>query len=407
MKRTVFTLFTLLCAICAVILVSCSTLTPSPYPDMENGLITSMTQFDTYAPDAEIIHAVLYNGTDKEISFGADWSMEILRDGSWYALPFVENACWISIGYGLMPGATFPFEVHTSMLDYSLKEGTYRIIKKIDGEPCAAEFTVAKDGMGGKDAPFGYAPLTSLPAGYTKTDAEADGVVIVEDLLINNIRFQNFFTYVSLSMPAQIRLAEMRDGSLILTDVLAEKEPGTWRICVSVKDGETITTNYYSHFLFFNGDLAVGNTPTWSMDLEDQTHFLLAENRRGDVRAVMEIYTQRNTAGNHAAFWSPDGRKLVKLNGDKLEFSLSHLYEDGGQSGSVVSIASVPGMKKITGAVWNGNSESVVLICETDREEMTGYVTYSVTENKVVGYTSSFTMYGYHRDENGNILIPE
>jgi hypothetical protein len=217
-----------------------------------------------------------------------------------------------------------------------------------------------------------------------------------------------FFTSVSLGMPAQIRLAEMQeDGSLLLTDVLAEKELGTWRIRVSVKDGDTLTTNYYSHFLFFNGDLAVGNTPTWSADLEEQTHFLLAENRRGDVRAVMEIWAQRNTADTPSVFWSPDGMKLVKLNGGKLDFALSRLYEEGGESGEVIDISSVPGMKKITGAVWNSDSKTVTLICETDRKEMTGYVTYSVTENKVISYTSTFAMYGYHRDENGNILIPE
>jgi len=406
MKRTIFTL---LCTIGALFISGCTALTPTEYPELTDGLAFEIhTQYDTYAPDAEVIHAVLYNGTDESLHFGADWSMEVLREDGWYALPFVENACWISIGYELMPGGSFPFEVHTNMLNKPLKEGTYRIIKKISGVPCAAEFTVAKDGMGGKDAPFGYAPLDSLPDNYTKTDAEADGVVIVEDLLINNMRLQNFFTYVSLSMPAQIRLGEMQeDGALILTDVLAEKKLGTWRIRVSVKDGGTVTTNYYSHFLFFNGDLAVGNTPTWSADLEEQTHFLLAENRRGDVRAVMEIWTHRNTADTYSAFWSPDGMKLVKLNGGKLDFALSYLYEDGGQSGSVEEITGVPGMKKITGAAWNGDSKTFMLICETDRKDMNGYVFYSAEENKVISYTSSFSMYGYDRDENGNIIIPE
>ncbi len=404
MKRT---LFTVICAIGALFIGGCAALTPTEYPDLQNGLAFEIrTQYDTYAPDAEVIHAVLHSGTDESLHFGADWSMEVLRDDGWYRLPFVENACWISIGYELMPGGSFPFEVHTNMLKNPLKEGTYRIIKKISGVPCAAEFTVAKDGMGGKDAPFGYAPLASLPDNYTKTAAEADGVVIVEDVLSDTARLTEFFTSVSLSMPAQIRLAQVReDGSLILTDVLAEKELGTWRIRVSVKDGDTVTTEYYSHFLFFNGDLAVGNTPTWSADLEEQTHFLLAENRRGDVRAVMEIWTQRNTADKHSAFWSPDGMKLVKLNGGKLDFALSRLHEEGGQSGEMVDISSVPGMKKITGAVWNGDGESVVLICETDRKEMTGYVSYSVEENKVLGYTGSF--YGYQKDENGNIIIPE
>lgn len=406
MKRT---LFPFLCLFLALYIGGCTALTPTEYPDLTDGLAFEIqTQYDTYAPDAEVIHAVLCNGSDESLHFGADWSMEVLREDGWYALPFVENACWISIGYELMPGGSFPFEVHTNMLNKPLKEGTYRIIKKISGVPCAAEFTVAKDGMGGKDAPFGYVPLDSLPDKYTKEDALSDGVIIVEDVLSDTARLTEFFTSVSLSMPAQIRLGEMQeDSSLLLTDVLAEKELGTWRIRVSVKDGESITTNYYSHFLFFNGDLAVGNTPTWSADLEEQTHFLLAENRRGDVRAVMERWTQRNTADTHSAFWSPDGRKLVKLNGGKLDFALSRLHEERGESGEVIDISSVPGMKKITGAVWNGDSKTVTLICETDRKEMTGYVTYDTKENKVVSYTSTFTMYGYHRDENGNILIPE
>lgn len=406
MKRTIFTL---LCAIGALFIAGCTALTPTEYPELTDGLAFEIhTQYDTYAPDAEVIHAVLYNGTDESLHFGADWSMEVLREDGWYALPFVENACWISIAYELMPAGTFPFEVHTNMLNKPLKEGTYRIIKKISGIPCAAEFTVAKDGMGRKDAPFGYAPLDSLPDNYTKTDALSDGVIIVEDVLSDTARLTEFFTSVSLSMPSQIRLAQVcEDGSLVLTDVLAEKELQTWRIRVRIKDGDTVTTNYYSHFLYFNGDLAVGNTAEWSMDLEEQTHFLLAENQRGDVRTVIQPWLDRHAGDKHAAFWSPDGMKLVKLNGEKLDFALSYLYEDGGQSGSVEEITGVPGMKKITGAAWNGDSRTVMLICETDRKEMTGYVFYSAEENKVISYTSSFSMYGYDRDENGNIIIPE
>ena len=387
-------------------LTACVSLAPTPYSDMQNGYAFEIaTQYDTYAPDAEVIHAVLYNGSDESLHFGADWSMEVLRDGSWYRLPFVENACWISIAYELMPGGSFPFEVHTSMLAQSLKAGTYRIIKEISGVPCAAEFTVAKDGVG-KENPHGYVPLEKLPAKYD--DAYDDGVIFVNSLGEHaSAAIEAFFTHYEIGMSTQLRLGIYNDQhQLILEDLLVEKKLGTRQIRYrrdETRAGGTITETFYSYFVTDGGEIYLSNTPVF-----DNNAVLIPLLENFDWFGHSERKERlKNTTGMYPAFWSPDGMKLVKLHGAKLEFSLSYLYEDGGQSGSVESIASVPGMKKITGAVWNGDSESVILICETERAGMTGYVTYSVTENKVVSYTSTFSIYGYHRDENGNILIPE
>ena len=62
-------------------------------------------------------------------------------------------------------------------------------------------------------------------------------------------------------------------------------------------------------------------------------------------------------------------------------------------------------MKKIRSVLWTPDSETAVLVCETGRGGWTGYVFYSVAEDKVTAYTSS--QYEPTFDADGNILIPE
>ena len=71
----------------------------------------------------------------------------------------------------------------------------------------------------------------------------------------------------------------------------------------------------------------------------------------------------------------------------------------------IAGMAGKSGMKKILSVLWSPDSETTVLVCETDRKGWTGYVSYSVAEDTVLSYTSS--QYEPTFGENGEILIPE
>ena len=71
----------------------------------------------------------------------------------------------------------------------------------------------------------------------------------------------------------------------------------------------------------------------------------------------------------------------------------------------IAGMAGKSGMKKILSVLWSPDSETAVLVCETDRSGWTGYVSYSVKEDTFISYTAS--QYEPTFDADGNILIPE
>ena len=87
-----------------------------------------------------------------------------------------------------------------------------------------------------------------------------------------------------------------------------------------------------------------------------------------------------------------------------LKFGFT-VFTENGYSGSARGITNVPGMTAIRSVLWTADNETVLFICDTDKENRTGYVFYSITEEAVLRYTTS--AHDYVIDENGEISIPE
>lgn len=408
-----------LAAIAAVLtLAACSVLTPSPFGEIPlSGQVQMDTQFPIYAEDIETIQVALCNGTEKTLEFGSRWQMEVHKNGTWMRIPFRENTAFHDLLYGLLPGGIHVFTVHTASLDYTLTEGTYRIVKQTEGDfgaAYSAEFTVGASRVG-KNSPYGYAPLESLPQDHYGSAYE-DGVVFVNSLgQKDSTAVDAFFSQYKMGMNTQLRLAMNNGSEIILEDILCERKLGAWRIRYrrdETRCGGEITESIYSYLVSDGEEIYLSNEPEYAKDTAVQVPLLKDYDWIGHDSVKTWLREQGKKFGDfdplRPAFWSPDGKKLVVLHGEPLEFSLSQLHENGGEEGHMTGIAGMTGksdMKKIRSVLWTPDSETAVLVCETGHGGWTGYVFYSVAEDKVTAYTSS--QYEPTFDADGNILIPE
>jgi hypothetical protein len=342
--------------------------------------------------------------------------MEVHKNGTWMKIPFRQNKVFHDLLYILNPGGIHVFTVHTGSLEYSLSEGTYRIVKQTEGEfgaAYAAEFTIGESRVGG-NSPYGYAPLEALPADYK--NAYEDGVIFVNSLgQKDSTTVDAFFSQYKMGMNSQLRLAMNNGSGIILEDILCEKKLGVWRIRYrrdETRCGGEITESIYSYLVSDGEEIYLSNEPEYAKDTAVQIPLLKDYDWIGHDSVKAWLMERGKKLGDfdplRPAFWSPDGRKLVVLHDEPLEFSLSQLHENGGEEGHLTGIAGMAGksgMKEIRSVLWSPDSETAVLVCETGRSGWTGYVFYSVAEDKVISYTSS--QYKPTFDADGNILIPE
>jgi hypothetical protein len=151
MKRMFFTL----CLAALMLLTACggalnkSNLESSPYGESDlSGGVAMSTASSVVGPDTEMISLRIINETDKELTFGADYTLETLMDGEWYVVPPKEEMSFIMIAYILEANGTAQAEVALSGAYGKLPDGRYRVVKGFSSEDgntaAAAVFEIAK-----------------------------------------------------------------------------------------------------------------------------------------------------------------------------------------------------------------------------------------------------------------------
>ena len=156
------------------ILTGCTAMVPSPPGDIaQESAVRMYTQFPVYDKDIDRIQVIIENGGETNLNYGVEWAMEVQQGGSWKQIPYAEGYAWIQPLISLMPAGTYSYYVSMDMLDYDLKDGTYRVVKEISGEVYTAEFMIGKSTVSA-DSPFGYVPLEELPEDYSTEDAARD-----------------------------------------------------------------------------------------------------------------------------------------------------------------------------------------------------------------------------------------
>lgn len=104
--------------------------------------VTVYTQAGSYPTGTSAICLYIYNHTGSDITFGADWKLEVEKGDSWFTVPFKEEIAWPELAQSVADGVTGKLTVDLSYLDYKLTEGKYRVVKDINDSHYAAEFAL-------------------------------------------------------------------------------------------------------------------------------------------------------------------------------------------------------------------------------------------------------------------------
>lgn len=94
-----------------------------------------------YQPEEDTFELRVINHSESEITYGVEYMIEYEEDGTWYEVEPDEEMAFILIAHILDPGEEAVEEINLSYYE-PLEAGSYRLIRKIDGTPLAANFEV-------------------------------------------------------------------------------------------------------------------------------------------------------------------------------------------------------------------------------------------------------------------------
>jgi len=318
--------------------------------------ISMECEWPEYGTTAKEFTFFVRNNTDAEIDTGADFVLQRFQDGSWSAIPMVENAAFAAIAYIIRPGEARAYKGAFSLYDYEFSPGTYRVYKEIKGEAYTAEFFMVDKGRISSERPYGFAPLEQW-----KGDA-SDCVIFRDDSVIENADLAySFLTKVELDMDCQLRTAEYpAHGTAIVTDVIHEKGRFLHRMLI---EGE-ITESWYSYLVTDGTDLYLSNGADWEHSLiYAGNRLLLLPKGTADKELIsmVEEMTVHRLESNITRYqlWSSDGEWSACITDTPTEFSMG-----GIGYGATMDLQDLGGLETaILDLAWEG--ETLLLTCET------------------------------------------
>lgn len=319
--------------------------------------ISMECEWSEYGITAKEFTFFVRNNTDAEIDTGADFALQRLQDGSWNAIPMVENTAFAAIAYIIRPGEARAYKGVFSLYDYEFSPGTYRVYKEIKGEAYTAEFFMVDKGRISSDRPYGFPPLEQWEGDTS------DCVIFRDDSVIENADLAySFLTKVGLDMDCQLRVAEDPvNGMPTVTDVIHEKGRFLRRM---LKEGD-ITESWYSYLVTDGTDLYLSNGADWEQSLayEGNSLFLLFPEGTTDKELISMVgeMTAHRLESNITRYqlWSSDGERSASITDTPTEFSMG-----GIGYGATMDLQDMDGLETaILDLAWEG--ETLLLTCET------------------------------------------
>ena len=114
----------------------------APQPAAEEGTVTFQAEDAAYPVDAGAIAVTVTNDGTEEISYGEYYTVEILQDEQWEAIPFQADFGFHDIGILLAPGKERRETIALENCDFTFEAGRYRVVKEIGGQRYTAEFAL-------------------------------------------------------------------------------------------------------------------------------------------------------------------------------------------------------------------------------------------------------------------------
>ena len=341
---------------------------PAPVTVSEDFRLT--TEWAEYDPSVETVWYLLENRSGGEIMTGRENRVERLAaDGTWQALPMKENAAWTMEGLMVPNGETIALNCWLGMYDHDFCDGTYRIVKEVEGQICAAEFRMKEGAAISAEAPYGFGSLEDLPRDYGAALAAENDMVFTNEGVKNGEALETFLHKVSLDIPCQLRtVQDYGEGAVMVIDTVYEYDCFLWRMW---NGGDEATQERYSYLVTDGTDLYLSNGTDWETAERYANKELawLVPAGTADSAAVetVDAMTAKRLESNTARYrvWSADGVWDACLTENPTEFGVGWRKEGEGSGGKLYDVSDWGGQETaIWGLEWQEDGK-LLLFCET------------------------------------------
>ncbi len=386
-----------------------SDLAESPYAPEDfakDSAVRILFDHEVYDKSMSAITYYISNESDRDVEFGAEYTIERFEAGAWRTLPVIDDLAWYAIAYHLSPhavrGDTFSFSIY----DCEITDGRYRIVKRVGEELLCAEFSLGESPITAQ-TPFGYMDLADLPRDYNAEQAAADGVVTLyygkdgED--VNAEKLEDFVAKLEAGAPAMVRLMSYTvEGDMILTDVVYDTRCFTLRNDATRDEfaaEKAITESRFAYLAVHDGAVFLSDTVEMEYETAGRRPFHaqsawlfdIAQLEEGGEALASRITSlaegKIQTSTPRARYYNAEGKRYIGLTDEPLillvgseeqgswgltkELELPHkwMYEAG---------------YSITRAEWLAGDECILTVEGGEDEKYSYFVTLHIDETKEV-----------------------
>ena len=341
-----------------------------PAPAVTEGDFLLTTEWAEYDPSVETVWYLLENHSGGEIMTGREVQVERLAaDETWQALPVKENTGWTMEGLLVPAGGTIALSCWLGMYDHDFCDGTYRVVKEVEGQTCAAEFRIKEGAAISAETPYGFASLETLPWDYGAATAAEGDMVFTNEGVENGEALEAFLRKVSLGVPCQLRtVQDYGEGAVMVIDAVYENDHFLWRMW---NGGDEVTEERFSYIVTDGQDLYLSNGSDWETaeryaDKELAWLVPMGTAASEEVETV-ERMTAERLASNTARYrvWSADGVWDAFLTDVPTEFAVGWRRSGEGSGGKLYDLQDWDGLETaIWGLEWQEDG-TLLLFCET------------------------------------------
>ena len=398
MKRLLCILLAL--ALAAALLSCGRNLTPSAYEASDfdtSGEVVLTTQYPNYDKSVESFTYYVTNNTEEDLTFSADYSVEVLQGDTWMELPASGGTAagnsekTIEARPGETVSGSFSFWQYP---DYTVEDGTYRIVKEIGGRLCCAEFVIGIVETT-VDNPYGYGPLEDLPEELGPEELDCDLVIDESGAIIGGSeeRVLDFLEKVADGTPTMLRMVSYTlSGQPVVHDITFESRHFLYRRD-DTRSGGSITQQRYSYlvadgsyiYLSDYADLSYRENPDRTLEAQILAVFTASSFSDWDsFRGVVEDMTasRLESDATMARYWSEDGAHWVNLTADPMDYTVTS--EKYGMSRTLTQFDGlVDGGVEILSAQWLSDTQ-VQLNCRIEGQEGLYYAVFDLGAEQVI-----------------------
>ena len=318
----------------------------APVSDIDfptGGSVTMSAEFPVYDRSCAQMSYFITNSSGDERTYGTEYSIYMESPEGWRKIfptdagdPDTIAISWTAVAITLPARGTTAGTVKL----HSLREGTYRLVKRIGSELCFAEFSIGKSDITA-ETPYGVAPLDVLPGKYTSELAAENGdLTLALDGAENIEALGVFLIKVSMGVPAFLRVtAYTHEGDAIINDVeyngrYFTRTRDNTRDKFGVPD---VTSDIFSYLITDGENVYLSDCVSYEYTgrctaAKNQT-WLLSGLWCDKVAEICD----RNMRSNSAIMtvWAPDGSAVVRVSEDN-DLYFTEYSPDRGTAGGML-----------------------------------------------------------------------